>query len=129
MLFSWSHAVCCWVEGCGLLALSAFVLVSFLGLVYGGSDVPSDGPLLRVILLLEDILIPLPINSNTHRFCLITCFQFPLYRLLNICRATTRLPSPSSTAECLRLIAHLREEQASAASWEPRPPFEAAEMD
>ena len=29
----------------------------------------------------------------------------------------------------LRLIARLREEQASAASWEPRPPFEAAEMD
>ena len=46
-----------------------------------------------------------------------------------ICRATTRPPPPSSTAECLRLIARLREEQASAASWEPRPPFEAAEMD
>ena len=46
-----------------------------------------------------------------------------------ICRAMTRPPRPSSTAECLRLIAHLREEQASAASWEPRPPFEAAEMD
>ena len=47
----------------------------------------------------------------------------------NICRATTRPPRPSSTAECLRLIARLRGEQASAASWEPRPPFEAAEMD
>ena len=47
----------------------------------------------------------------------------------NICRATTRPPRPSSTAECLRLIARLREEQASAASWEPRPPFEVAEMD
>ena len=35
MLFSWSHAVCCWVEDCRLSALSAFVLVSFLGLVYG----------------------------------------------------------------------------------------------
>ena len=35
--------------------LSAFVLVSLLGLVYGGSDVLSDGALLRVILLLEDI--------------------------------------------------------------------------
>ena len=46
-----------------------------------------------------------------------------------ICHATTRPPRPSSTAECLRLIAHLREEQASTASWEPRPPFEAAEMD
>ena len=46
-----------------------------------------------------------------------------------ICRATMRPPRPSSTAECLRLIARLREEQASAASWEPRPPFEAAEMD
>ena len=46
-----------------------------------------------------------------------------------ICRATTRPPRPSSTAECLCLIACLREEQASAASWEPRPPFEAAEMD
>ena len=44
-------------------------------------------------------------------------------------QATTRPPRPSSTAECLRLIARLREEQASAASWEPRPPFEAAEMD
>ena len=47
----------------------------------------------------------------------------------HICRATTRPPLPSSTAECLCLIARLREEQASAASWEPRPPFEAAEMD
>ena len=46
-----------------------------------------------------------------------------------ICRATTRPPRPSSTAECLRLIARLREEQASTASWEPRPPFEVAEMD
>ena len=55
MLFSWSHAVCCWVEDGRLSALSAFVFVSFLGLVYGGSDIPSDGPLLRVILLLEDI--------------------------------------------------------------------------
>ena len=32
-------------------------------------------------------------------------------------------------AECLRLIARLQGEQASAASWEPRPPFEATEMD
>ena len=47
----------------------------------------------------------------------------------SICRAMMRLPRPSSTAECLRLIARLREEQASAASWEPQPPFEAAEMD
>ena len=47
----------------------------------------------------------------------------------SICRATTRPPRPSSTAECLRLIARLRGEQASAASWEPRPPFEATEMD
>ena len=46
-----------------------------------------------------------------------------------ICHATTLPPRPLSTAECLRLIARLREEQASAASWEPRPPFEAAEMD
>ena len=49
--------------------------------------------------------------------------------LVSICRATTRPPRPSSTAECLRLIARLRGEQASAASWEPRPPFEATEMD
>ena len=48
---------------------------------------------------------------------------------LHICRATTRPPRPSSTAKCLRLIAHLREEQASTASWEPWPPFEVAEMD
>ena len=46
-----------------------------------------------------------------------------------ICRAMTWPPRPSSTAECLRLIARLRGEQASAASWEPRPPFEATEMD
>ena len=45
------------------------------------------------------------------------------------CRATTWPPRPSSTAECLHLIARLREEQASAASWEPRPQFEAAKMD
>ena len=37
-----------------LPVLSAIVLVPFLGLVYGGSDMPSDGPLLCVILLLED---------------------------------------------------------------------------
>ena len=52
-----------------------------------------------------------------------------LYVVYYICRATTRPPRPSSTAECLRLIARLRGEQASAASWEPRPPFEATEMD
>ena len=46
-----------------------------------------------------------------------------------ICRATMRPPRPSSTAECLRLIARLRGEPASAASWEPRPPFEATQMD
>ena len=68
MLFSWSYAACCWVEDCRIPALSAFVLISFLSLVCGGSDVPSDGPLLCVILLLEDILIPLLINSNTYRF-------------------------------------------------------------
>ena len=47
----------------------------------------------------------------------------------DICRATMQPPRPSSTAECLHLIACLREEQASMASWEPRPPFEAAKMD
>ena len=52
-----------------------------------------------------------------------------IFHTSHICRATTRPPRPSSTAECLRLIAHLRGEQASAASWEPRPPFEATEMD
>ena len=46
-----------------------------------------------------------------------------------ICRATMRPPRPSSTAECLCLIARLRGEPASAASWEPRPPFEVTEMD
>ena len=51
-----------------------------------------------------------------------SCFE-------GICRATMRPPRPSSTAECLRLIARLRGEQASAASWGPRPPFEATEMD
>ena len=55
--------------------------------------------------------------------------EFYLYSIVYICRATTRPPRPLSTAECLRLIARLRGEQASAASWEPRPPFEAAEMD
>ena len=51
-----------------LSMLSAFVFVSFLGLVYSGSYVLSDGPLLHVILLLEDIFLSLPINSNTYRF-------------------------------------------------------------
>ena len=58
-----------------------------------------------------------------------TCNRNCTYYELCICRATMRPPRPSSTAECLRLIARLRGEQASAASWEPRPPFEAAEMD
>ena len=53
---------------------------------------------------------------------MLTCEQY-------MCRAMTQPPRPSSTAECLRLIARLREEQAPTASWEPRPPFEAAEMD
>ena len=61
MLFSWSHALCCWVKDGRLSVLSAFVLISFLGLVYGGSNVPSDGPLLHVILLLEDIF-----NTTSH---------------------------------------------------------------
>ena len=52
-----------------------------------------------------------------------------ILQLFSICRATTRPPRPSSTAECLRLIARLRGEQASAASWEPQPPFEATQMD
>ena len=56
-------------------------------------------------------------------------FLFELLSYPYICRATMRPPRPSSTAECLRLIARLRGEQASAASWEPRPPFEATEMD
>ena len=47
----------------------------------------------------------------------------------NICRAMMWPPRPLSTAECLHLIACLRGEQASAASWEPWPPFEATEMD
>ena len=51
------------------------------------------------------------------------------YSTYRICRATKWPPRPSSTTECLCLIARLREEQASTASWEPRPPFEAAEMD
>ena len=62
------------------------------------------------------------INYMELQICVIVVPEY-------ICRATTWPPRPSSTAECLRLIAHLREEQASAASWEPRPPFEAAEMD
>ena len=62
----------------------------------------------------EKFIETMPIMIQTH---------------LIICRATTRPPRPSSTAECLRLIARLREEQASTASWEPRSPFEAAEMD
>ena len=61
----------------------------------------------------------------------IICLRIPVYETtrLYMCRATMRPPRPSSTAECLRLIARLRGEQASAASWEPRPPFEATEMD
>ena len=57
------------------------------------------------------------------------CYPIDTVGISYICRATTRPPRPSSTAECLRLIARLRGEQASAASWEPRPPFEATEMD
>ena len=58
-----------------------------------------------------------------------TTITMPDIAHVSICRATTRPPRPSSTAECLHLIARLRGEQASAASWEPRPPFEATEMD
>ena len=77
-------------------------------------------------------------NQNLYRVCSDFCILNEKIVKINhafllvrdcICRATTRPPRPSSTAECLRLIAHLREDQTSAASWEPRPPFEAAEMD
>ena len=68
--------------------------------------------------------ICLPVCSLKLKFSMI---QLPKFS--SICRATTRPPRPSSTAECLRLIACLRGEQASAASWEPQPPFEATEMD
>ena len=39
------------------------MLVPFFGLVIGGSDTPSAGPLLHVILLLEDILPLLPLTE------------------------------------------------------------------
>ena len=39
-----------------------------------------------------------------------------------------RLAPRQPLSVCALLLA-LREEQASTASWEPRPPFEAAEMD
>ena len=67
--------------------------------------------------------------SSQKRIVDLKIYLFDSHFSVRICRATTRPPRPSSTAECLRLIARLREEQASAASWEPRPPFEAAEMD
>ena len=71
------------------------------------------------------------IDTGAMKSCMSQTFyqQLMLSSMRNICRATTRPPRPSSTAECLCLIARLRGEQASAASWEPRPPFEAAEMD
>ena len=68
---------------------------------------------------------PVPVNiAITQQRSMLHMKTIP-----SICRATTRPPRPSSTAECLCLIARLREKQASTASWEPWPPFEAAEMD
>ena len=64
VLPSWSpcpSAYCCVVI---LLLVSASVLVPFFGLMMGGSDTPSAGPLLHVILPLEDISPLLPINSK-----------------------------------------------------------------
>ena len=69
------------------------------------------------VTVLEDLMRQEPHNAAHYK------------EVQRICRATTRPPRPSSTAECLCLIARLQGEQASAASWEPRPPFEAAEMD
>ena len=67
-------------------------------------------------------------NSSNVKICSEKYFMYILGNKIST-RATTRPPRPSSTAECLRLIARLRGEQASAASWEPRPPFEATEID
>ena len=69
------------------------------------------------------------VHSSDSSILLALQKQWERQEKLDMCRATMQPPRPSSTAECLRLIARLREEQASAASWEPRPPFEAAEMD
>ena len=64
--------------------------------------------------------------KNTHFF--LKKMDEDKLSFLYICRAMTWPPRSSSTAECLCLIACLREEQASTASWEPRPSFEVAEM-
>ena len=79
--------------------------------------------------MLSKSLITLYINICKITKLILVTQHTCKYANIYICRATTRPPRPSSTAECLHLIARLREEQASAASWEPRPPLEAAEMD
>ena len=82
-------------------------------------------PLVDQMMRLVTLKIPRPMRILTPRR-----LSLPTRKTrVCICRATMRPPRPSSTAECLRLIARLRGEQASAASWEPRPPFEATEMD
>ena len=53
-----------------------------------------------------------------------TCAQWCIYVVRRRGRLTPRQP-----LSVCALLPALREEQASTASWEPRPPFEAAEMD
>ena len=92
---------------------------------FGDVDLKSLGiPTLDEYITMYSERMGVNVRHNWEFYMAFVCFRYA-----SICRATTRPPRPSSTAECLRLIARLREEQASAASWEPRPPFEAAEMD
>ena len=62
VLPSWSPYPSTWCCVVILFLVSASALVPFFGLVIGGSDTLSAGPLLRVILPLEDILPLLPIK-------------------------------------------------------------------
>ena len=64
VLPSWSPCPSAWCCVVILFPVSASVLVPFFGLVMGGSDTLSAGPLLHVILPLEDISPLLPINSK-----------------------------------------------------------------
>ena len=90
---------------------------------------PGEPPRRRLCVDYRVINSLLPEVQKAHSKAKGVLTLVPLPQIDHICRATTRPPRPSSTAECLRLIACLRGEQASAASWEPRPPFEATEMD
>ena len=71
-----------------------------------------------------NFMIAVPLRDRTAQ----TIAEALIYRVIYVVRRRGRLAPHQPLSVCALLPAP-REEQASTASWEPWPPFEAAEMD